>query len=133
MAVLAVCSSSQISGQTQMQFEFESLNEVKKLLWLHDEEGWPDMVKNLEVKDGNLIFAPWTSGWYADYMAPFLFVNIRGDFVAESRVLVRGIESDRPQAEWSLGGIMVRKPIQFTSSNWTPRETGLAIFDYRLC
>ena len=84
-------------------------------------EGWPDMLKRAEVKGGNLVLEPWTSGWYAEFHAPFLFKEVSGSFVATARVRVRGKEAEIPSEAWSLAGLMVREPRPQSGAKWEPR------------
>ncbi|WP_331047806.1 serine hydrolase [Gemmatimonas sp.] len=83
-------------------------------------EGWPSKTKRAEIRDGMLWLEPATSGWYADFQAPFLFKNVTGDFTAHTRVRVTGIGHDIPQALWSLAGLMVRAPRAGGMKAWTP-------------
>ncbi|HEY0142125.1 MAG TPA: hypothetical protein VGF48_14595 [Thermoanaerobaculia bacterium] len=105
-------------------------------------EGWPDMLKRAEIKGGNLLLEPWTSGWYAEFHAPYLFKEISGSFVATARVRVRGKEAEIPSEPWSLAGLMVREPRPASGKNWQPRgenwlflttgiahETGKPVFE----
>ena len=88
----------------------------------HQVEGWPDMVRRLEIRgdSGHLYLEPWTSGWYADFHAPFLFRAVSGDFVVETRLRVDGRAGGQPRAAWSLAGLMVRAPRTTTPATWTP-------------
>jgi hypothetical protein len=105
-------------------------------------EGWPDMVKRAAVADGRLTVEPWTSGWYAEFHAPFLYKEVTGPFVATARLRVRGKESDVPAEPWSLAGLMVREPRPGSGKAWEPRgenwlflttgiafETGKPVFE----
>jgi CubicO group peptidase (beta-lactamase class C family)/regulation of enolase protein 1 (concanavalin A-like superfamily) len=83
-------------------------------------EGWPSKTKRAEIRDGRLLLEPATSGWYADFQAPFLFKQVTGDFTAHTRVHVTGIGHDIPNALWSLAGLMVRAPRAGGMNAWTP-------------
>ncbi|BAH39995.1 MAG TPA: hypothetical protein DGD08_12405 [Gemmatimonas aurantiaca] len=83
-------------------------------------EGWPTKTKRVEIRDGFLLLEPATSGWYADFQAPFLFKDVTGDFTAHTRVRVTGIGHEIPQALWSLAGLMVRAPRVGGMKAWTP-------------
>ncbi len=109
-----------VFAQNSINLSFDNEDELQELNWLHTLENWPDMVKEVSIEEGNLIIKPWTSGWYADYMAPFLFTNTTGDFSVEARVRINGIEGGDPKSEWSLGGIMIREETGMTSDTWTP-------------
>lgn len=76
-------------------------------------EGWPSQWKALDVNTtspGHLYIEPYSSAWYAGMRAPFLFKEVKGDFVVTARVLVTGRASPVPTAGWSLLGLMVRQP-----------------------
>ena len=77
-------------------------------------------MKNIAVNQGMLIMEPNTSGWYADYHAPFLFKEVTGNFTATTRLKVSGLNSKVPKTTWSLSGIMIRAPRNITSKTWTP-------------
>ena len=105
-------------------------------------EGWPDMTRRIAVAGGNLLIEPWTSGWYAEFHAPFLYKEITGPFVATTRLRVRGREGELPSEPWSLAGLMVREPRPGSGKKWEPRgenwlflttgiafETGKPVFE----
>jgi regulation of enolase protein 1 (concanavalin A-like superfamily) len=69
---------------------------------------------------GALYLEPLTSGWYADFHAPFLFKEVTGDFVATARLRVSGLASDVPRTPWSLAGLMVRAGRDVGPRTWTP-------------
>ncbi len=95
-----------------------SLDDWKRF---YQNEGWPDMMKRLWIEEGFLYLEPYTSGWYADYHAPFLFKEIKGDFVVRTRLLVSGLKDVSPKATWSLSGLMVRAPRDVNPKNWAPK------------
>jgi hypothetical protein len=87
----------------------------------HQEFGWPDKVKALQVSDGLLRLEPYNSAWVRDLNAPFLFKAIQGDFDVRARVRVRNAAGGPPASTWSLGGLMARVPNRSTAAAWTPR------------
>jgi hypothetical protein len=88
----------------------------------HEVEGWPDMTRRLEVRPatGELYLEPGTSGWYADFHAPYVFREVRGDFVVTTRLRADGLAGGTPTSAWSLAGLMVRAPRTVTPATWTP-------------
>ena len=56
LALLAVTASAigQHQSTSQINSEFNNVNELSEWKWLHETEGWPNKVKTFEVKDGNL-------------------------------------------------------------------------------
>lgn len=87
----------------------------------HEVEGWPDMTRRLEVNaaTGELHLEPWTSGWYAEFHAPFLFRDVEGDFVVTTRMRADGLAGGLPRTAWSLAGLMVRAPRAVTPATWS--------------
>lgn len=103
--------------------EFTSSASLRKWKRFHETEGWPDMIRRLEVRPaggGQLYLEPYTSGWYADFHAPFLYQDIAGDFVVTARVDAAAIAGGVPKADWSLAGLMVRAPRAGGQAAWTP-------------
>ncbi len=88
----------------------------------HQVEGWPSKERRVEVDAaaGELRIEPTTSGWYADFQAPFLFRDVSGDFTVTARVRADALRGGIPCAGWSLGGLMVRAPRAVTPATWTP-------------
>jgi hypothetical protein len=101
--------------------EFETAASLEKWNRFDRSEGWPDMVRRLAVADGHLSLEPYTSGWFAEFHAPFVFREVTGSFVATARVRVRGKESDVPAETWSLAGLMVREARPDSARKWEPR------------
>ena len=122
--------------------EFAAAESLAKWTRFDAAEGWPDMLKRAQVADGKLVLEPWTSGWYAEFHAPFLFREVTGSFVATTRIRVRGKEGEIPAEPWSLAGLMVREPRPGSGKAWEPRgenwlflttgiaqETGKPVFE----
>ncbi|HEX2205496.1 MAG TPA: hypothetical protein VHG91_19450 [Longimicrobium sp.] len=86
-------------------------------------EGWPEQAARVDVgrtERGALYLEPGTSGWYADFRAPFLFKEVTGDFDARTRIRAAGKASAVPTVTWSLAGLMVREPRRTTMESWAP-------------
>ncbi|HEX7828272.1 MAG TPA: DUF1349 domain-containing protein [Thermoanaerobaculia bacterium] len=122
--------------------EFATADSLAKWSRFETAEGWPDMAKRVAVDDGKLVVEPWTSGWYAEFHAPFLFREVSGAFDVTARVRVRGKKSDLPDEPWSLAGLMVREARPNSAKTWEPRaenwlflttgiafETGKPVFE----
>ena len=91
----------------------------------HDEFGWPDKVRRLDVgatTPGALHLQPHHSAWVRDLVAPFLYREVDGDFDVRARVRVRGAASDIPGGTWSLGGLFARVPNGNRADGWEPRR-----------
>ena len=102
--------------------EFDGRSTLANWRQFHEVEGWPNMTKRLELRDaaGELYLEPQTSGWYADFHAPFVFREVTGDFVVTTRLRADGLTGSLPRAPWSLAGLMVRAPRAATPATWTP-------------
>ncbi len=121
------------SSAYAQRYDFDDQVQLKDWKRFYQAEGWPDMMQSIAIKDGMLYLEPYTSGWYADYHAPFLFREVTGDFTVHTRLLISGRKTKMPQTTWSLAGIMVRAPRNITAEQWTARgedwlflTTGLA-------
>jgi regulation of enolase protein 1 (concanavalin A-like superfamily) len=124
LALLAVTSAALAQNQStsQINADFNNVNELSDWKWLHETEGWPNKVKAFEVKDGNLKMEMGTSGWFADKNAPFLYKEISGDFDVQARLMATGVAGGLSETLWSLGGLMVRVPKKTSKDQWKPKE-----------
>ena len=101
--------------------EFASGASLRRWTQFHEAERWPSMVRRLEVRrGGELYLEPHTSGWYADFHAPFMYREVTGDFVVTARLRADGIGGGVPTSQWSLAGLMARAPRTVTRETWTP-------------
>lgn len=107
---------------SQIKDEFTDSATLNSWKQFHKEENFPSMINSLSIKDGQLWLEPGTSGWYADFHAPFMFKEISGNFYVETRVKVTGKENELPQSMWSLGGLMIREPKTTKMENWVPNQ-----------
>jgi hypothetical protein len=108
--------------QAGLSDEFSDPGSLSRWIPYHVAEGWPDHMKRMEVKGGNLELEPWTSGWYAEFHAPFLYKKVAGDFSVTTHLQARGKASDLPGATWSLTGLMVRQPPKTGKADWKPGQ-----------
>lgn len=105
--------------------EFETRDGLGTWKLFHQEFGWPDKVRSLDIgksSDGVLTLRPQHSAWVRDLNAPFLFKTVSGDFDVRARVRVRGERQDIAGGTWSLGGLLARVPNGATAENWQPRR-----------
>jgi len=80
----------------------------------------------VSVANGALTLVPVRSWWVDDKEALYLWKQVTGDFVATMRVRVTGTQTDDPQANWSLSGILVRDPRStHGNENWVAFRTGV--------
>src|ERR687887_1701867 len=81
---------------------------------------------SISVQDGALMLVPVRSWWVDDREALYVWKPVSGDFVATMRVRVTGTQTDDPQANWSLSGILVRNPAStHANENWLAFRTGV--------
>src|SRR5687768_3776933 len=52
--------------------EFTDAGELAQWTSFETQHGWPDHLRRAQVVDGVLEIEPWTSGWYAEFHAPYL-------------------------------------------------------------
>ncbi|WP_299363613.1 hypothetical protein [Winogradskyella sp.] len=109
-----------VNQKLDLSDEFSDSKSLKNWKRFYEEEKWPDMMKSIEIEDGMLVMEPNTSGWYADYHAPFIFKELTGNFTVTTRLKISGLNSEVPKATWSLSGIMIRAPRDITPKSWTP-------------
>jgi hypothetical protein len=84
-------------------------------------EGWPDQVKRLDVNvtnAGRLHLEPYTSFWFGDFHAPYLYKSVTGDSVVTTLLDVSGAHDTVPQQGYSLAGLLVRSPHQEGALAW---------------
>lgn len=101
--------------------EFDSAGSLASWTSFEPAQGWPDHLRRAAVVDGVLELEPWTSGWYADFHAPFLHRELTGDFLVTTRIAAEGRGSPTPTSTWSLAGLMVREPRAVSPASWEPR------------
>jgi len=80
--------------------------------WMHitNAEGWTDKLKTLTVDDGALVLEPYPSVWFYDYVRPFLFKPVEGNFTVTTRINVPGQDAPMPSTAYSLAGLLARRP-----------------------
>jgi hypothetical protein len=105
--------------------EFEDPSTLSQWQRVHLVEQWN--ADQLEVWDidmatpGRMTLVPWTVTWYENWRGPLAFKSVAGDFVVTTAARVVGRDGvSLPQAQFSLGGIMVRTPRHLTPATWTP-------------
>ncbi len=81
-------------------------------------EGWTSKIRKLEVKDGNLIFEPTSSGWFEDNYAGLIYRTYSGNFELTAKMKVEGVSSKLPNTTFSLAGLFVRAPRELDPKTW---------------
>ena len=80
---------------------------------------------NYGVAAGELTVVPGRSWWVDDVRAFYLYKDVRRDFKATVRLNVTGKSTPLPTADWSLSGLLVRKPTDDRENeNWLSFRTG---------
>lgn len=103
--------------------EFDDPTTLARWSRLDRSEGWPDQIKRLNIattSPGQLHFEPYTSFWFANFHAPYLYKEVTGDFVVTTRVEVSGAKDPVPKQGYSLAGLLVRAPHPETAAAWKP-------------
>lgn len=129
IALLTVSTALFAQDLTSLSDDFSTPESLAKWQRFDVVEKWPDMLRRAAIADGNLILEPYTSGWYAEFHAPFLFKEVQGSFMVTARLRVRGKEKAIPTEAWSLAGLMVREPRKDREprgENWLFLTTGVA-------
>jgi hypothetical protein len=93
--------------------EFDNADTLSDWTRLAEVEGWTDKLKTLDIDakaPGALYLEPYPSVWYYDYTGPFLFKTVEGNVMVTTRINVSGLDSNMPEAAFSLAGLMVRRP-----------------------
>jgi len=74
---------------------------------------------------GELTVVPGRSWWVDQTRAFYLFKPVTGDFMASLRLRVTGKAGDEPTANWSLSGLLVRRPTtDRTQESWLSFRIG---------
>jgi hypothetical protein len=91
-------------------------------------------IEELKINESNtnmLKMIPKTAGWYKNYHGAFVYKEIKGNFVASTRIKVTGKTSDLPNSIWTIAGLLVRKPVDpqkiannEEKENWIYMQTG---------
>ena len=81
-------------------------------------EGWVPKWEPPRIEKGKLVLQPRSSGWFEDNYAGHLYREIDGDFIVTTRINIRGTKSPVPQRSFSLAGIFIRTPREFTKDTW---------------
>lgn len=105
--------------------EFDSPASLPNWSRVHLVEQWN--AEPLEIYDiatfapGRMTMMPYTVTWYQDYVGPYAFKPVTGDFVVTSDVRATGRDGvSVPQSLFSLAGLLVRTPRNVTPATWTP-------------
>lgn len=83
-------------------------------------DGWVSKLRSIEVKDGMLVIEPKSSGWFEDLQGAHIYQEVRGDFMLTARIKVEGTNSPVPQTDFTLAGLFLRAPRDFTAETWEP-------------
>ncbi|HUQ21582.1 MAG TPA: hypothetical protein VM049_01050 [Gaiellaceae bacterium] len=78
-----------------------------------------------ETTDGELTIVPGRSWWVNRDRAFALMKPVVGDFVATTRIRISGKTNAFPTANWSLSGLLVRRPVSDRArENWLAFRVG---------
>ena len=87
-----------------------------------------------EIANGELTITPGRSWWVDGTRAFYMSKPVSGDFVVTARLHVTGRTGDAPTADWSLSGLLVRRPTDNRSQeSWVSfrigRRAGKDVFE----
>jgi hypothetical protein len=83
------------------------------------------------VADGALVLEPRVSWWVDGHEALYVWKPVAGDFVATARVHVTGKQTEQPDSDWTLSGILVRDPAStHERESWVSLRTGFVHGDW---
>lgn len=86
---------------------------------------------SIELRGGSLVLTPRVSWWVNGTEALYVWKPVAGDFVVTMRVHVTGAQTEKPDADWTLSGILVRSPAStHASENWVSLRTGVVGGDW---
>jgi hypothetical protein len=120
-----MASTASANDLAALDDEFDDRQGLGPWTLFHQQYGWPDKIKHLDVGGttaGALNLQPYHSAWVRDLNAPFLFQSVTGDFDVRARLRVRGQAQPIAGGTWSLGGLMARVPNRSDAGNWQPRR-----------
>ncbi|HIC81624.1 MAG TPA: hypothetical protein EYH07_01830 [Kiloniellaceae bacterium] len=94
----------------------------------HRPEGFSPKWEDPRVEDGKLVLWPKSSGWFEDNQAGHLYKPVSGDFIATTRIEVRGTAAALPQTSFSLAGLFIRAPRAVSAAGWVPGQENWLFF-----
>ena len=95
--------------------------------------GWSSMSGDVvsgsdrvSVANGVLTITSAQASWVRTARAYYLWKRVSGDFTVTTRLRARGTEGATPAADWSLAGLLVRRPVADSNraENWIGWTTG---------
>jgi len=126
LSALALVASPALAADdlTPLSDEFNGSSLSSDWRVFHEEAGWPNKVKAIDVgatTPGALHIEPYDVAWVRDLVGPYYYKTVTGDFDVRARVRVRGRDGAIPGGTWSLGGLFARTPNGNTQAQWRPR------------
>ncbi|MEM6669490.1 MAG: hypothetical protein AAF661_09755 [Pseudomonadota bacterium] len=92
----------------------------------HLPEGFTPKWREPLIEDGNLVLEPISGGWFEELHGGHLYKAVDGDFIVTTRINVAGTKEALPQTLFSLAGLFIRAPREFSVGTWAPgRENWL--------
>lgn len=127
LALFALSSGSTAHAQNDLGFlndEFEDSATLGNWQERWIAEGWS--ADQLELWDidasqpGRMVMMPYTVTWYGNYEGPLVFKRLGGDFAITTQVhATNRAGAGAPSRDYSLAGIMIRRPRTDDASTWT--------------
>lgn len=127
LIILLIMAAQNMYAQQVFKDDFGSSQSLTQWEQL-SVDGWSSKIRTLEVKNGQLIFEPTSSGWFEDNYAGFLYRSFTGDFELSTRIRVEGTSSPLPKTAFSLAGLFVRAPRKVNVDNWERNKENWMFF-----
>ncbi|WP_420349785.1 hypothetical protein [Pelagibius sp.] len=126
-ALLTIAQSALADDLKPLSNSFDSPAELAG--WSeHEPEGFSPKWEDPRIEEGRLVLRPKSSGWFEDNQAGHLYKPVSGDFIATTRIEVRGTEADLPQTSFSLAGLFIRAPRAVSAAGWVPGQENWLFF-----
>ncbi len=109
--------------------EFSDATTLTAWQRLDQTEGWgANKLTTHTISSGRMTLIPSASGMYQDYLGPYVFRTVTGDFIATVQMDVsrRNAAAGRPSSNFSIGGLVLRRPKTITNAGASPGSDWIA-------
>jgi hypothetical protein len=127
VALLAVAASAAAAPLPSLSDEFNDPATASQWQVLQGDlaDGVAPTFDIAKSTPGELTITPGRSWWVDGTRAFYLYKPVTGDFVVTARLHVTGREGATPTADWSLSGLLVRRPTDNRGQeNWVSFRVG---------
>lgn len=131
------------SDLDELSDEFDDENTLKNWINMSEAEGWPNRIEEANINQnskGRFYIIPSSGAWYHNYHGAYYYKEVEGDFLVTTKMEVTGRDSEIPSDDWTLSGLMIRKPIDYNAvtnkedvkENWMYIMEGTSSYGTRL-